>query len=601
MKHTFVFAIFLFVISGYVNCDKIDPKSNSRFYVETFGQLSTNDDPLYSRVQGIFNQLIRVTGNDRVKSADLFIIDSESWPWALALPDNSIVLSIGAIKRCYRQVSIEHGDTRIALLLGHEIAHLTENDYWHRDVYLAISANQPGKTDEVVEFIGKRSGQLNSQDWPEIVRDRELKADDSGAIYALLAGYDISLLLPQDEQSFFQFWAKQISSDQDTYYLSADQRTDYLSQRISVLGKVRQAFVIGQSLIAMGFLDAAEAVYKTILTLFPAYEVYNNLGYIKLNQSKVQLVNHGNDQFWLPIQVDFNPKTPILLRGEIENYFIKQHLLDAIDYFELAVSQNPSYLNALLNLASTYFLAKKYNSSIAVLEQAEKIDHTDPRVRLMQSLALYFSLSGKVEINNFVYKQHKTIIESHPGDFMSVYNLALLYRKNQESENAEPLWENLAQNLQEIPVVYQKAVANQLAMSLPETSAMDFKSILYSKNLLDDLIDQNEKATPLWHGNDVFKISTVNQRTKRIYFNDEMLYTTIKMPDTQLKQLITNCCQKAKISYDSIIGDLKVYGQGVAVYSSSKENQSKLLLSNQVVNELKKLNDQRNHKTIKVD
>jgi len=45
-------------------------------------------------------------------------------PWAIALPDGYIIIASQTLDICYKNVSKEIGDTRIAFILGHELAHL---------------------------------------------------------------------------------------------------------------------------------------------------------------------------------------------------------------------------------------------------------------------------------------------------------------------------------------------------------------------------------------------------------------------------------------------------------------------------------------------
>ena len=283
-----------------------DPRSGSSFYVDSFGEVDRASFPLANRVYGVFNRLLKVADRTEYKDPGLLLIDSEDWPWAIALPDNNVVLTRGAVELCYRGVSKEQGDARLALILGHELGHLAEDDYWHRDVYLSLSNRQEAGADNVLNFIGERSGLVDtsSDKWKTIVRDRELKADDRGFIYAALAGFDTRLLVEAEEQSFFHYWTRETSAAPGDFHLSADDRAAYLRARSGSLSDVAELYRIGVALVHLGELSFAETVFRQVLTAFPAHEVYNNLGFIKLQQSLDAISLDIGDVFWMPASFD---------------------------------------------------------------------------------------------------------------------------------------------------------------------------------------------------------------------------------------------------------------------------------------------------------
>ena len=588
MRKHFYFIFIIWVYFHPAFSADFDPKSERGFYINSFSQVSSQEFPLSSRAVNVYSKLLSVSNNLHSNSPELIIVNSKSWPWAIALPDNSIVVTVGAIEICYKNVSVDHGDIRLAMLLGHELAHLAQDDYWHRDVYLALTDQSEQVENEMLQFIGKRSGLLSSDKWSEIVTDRELKADDRGAVFAVLAGFDIRELFRLQQESFFQFWAEQIASKQNQIYFSADERTRYLRQRLDSLAKSHELFEIGLALIAMGNLKQAEVLFKLILNFFPAHEVYNNLAYIKLNQSNIQLSHKNDNQFWLPIQVDFNPKTPILLRGNTRPYVDKEALQASLNYFEQAVSTAPTYLKGLLNLSSAYILAKKYNKAAAILDEADGVDNTDPSVELLQSLVLYLNLSSKVKINDYVYSQHKKILDMNASLFMANFNLAQLYQRDQKPELARPLWKKLANNINEIPAVYRKVITDQLKLSLQPPSEVHLPALLDLHGI--ELVLNNSEVVKkqLWNGNSNFQIAKTRD-TKRVFFNDELLFASLKISKNALMEVLQQCCLQAKKTYTSIIGDLIIYEQGVAAFHSNKPGESRLILSRSVIEKVKTL------------
>lgn len=135
----------------------------------------------------------------------LRIVDSPRDPWAIALPDGHIVLSKGAVEIAYRQATPEEGDARLAFVLGHELAHLAKNDFWHQQVYRALMGDPgAGSLQKLLEQNADVAGADEKRRLDE-AQLKEWAADDWGFVYAATAGYRVETLLgvPQTGQPDF--------------------------------------------------------------------------------------------------------------------------------------------------------------------------------------------------------------------------------------------------------------------------------------------------------------------------------------------------------------------------------------------------------------
>ncbi|MEO5330455.1 MAG: M48 family metalloprotease, partial [Magnetococcus sp. YQC-5] len=112
-----------------------------------YGFMDLASDPKLAQIQNIFNRVQDAADKRGNRMPQLKVVNQPEHPWAIALPDGTILLSLGAIHLCYRNVSQKEGDTRMAFVLGHELAHLAKNDFWDTDLYQAIAGSgKPAKT-----------------------------------------------------------------------------------------------------------------------------------------------------------------------------------------------------------------------------------------------------------------------------------------------------------------------------------------------------------------------------------------------------------------------------------------------------------------------
>ncbi|MFT5137518.1 MAG: tetratricopeptide (TPR) repeat protein [Arenicella sp.] len=452
-----------------------DPRSSSEFYLSTFGLLD-DMQPLVANANLVFSRLMAVVDKAKPKDPTLVIVNSQSWPWAIALPDNTVILTRGALEICYRGVSKVQGDVRLSMIIAHELAHLAEDDYWHRDIYLTLADNEDMRKQEVFSFIGQRSGfgDNNNSDWLNAVRDREIRADDKGFLYASIAGFDVSNLIDLNGQSFFQYWKTSTGNSEDGVHLTAKDRTAFIAARYRDLSNMSEAFHLGLGLIYFNQLDVAEDVYKLILEKFPSHEVFNNLGYINFLQSGILKEGSISQRFWLPSIVDVKPNTAILTRGfKLGPNVDRQKLEKSAYYFSQAVSKNPSYLEGNLNLATANFYLGKFNAAISILREIENEYPDNASLQEIIVLASYNDLGGKVDLTGHVEKTLKNLIAKNPKLASAKFNLAQLYTLWGKPQKAKALWQELSSE-QAVPQPYWARVVSQAGDSAkPESRQND--------------------------------------------------------------------------------------------------------------------------------
>lgn len=562
-----------------------DPRSGSAFYLDSFGAVDAASYPLAGRVSDVFSKLLRVADRTEYKDPGLLLIDSNDWPWAIALPDNNVVLSRGAVNLCYRDVSPEQGDARLAMILGHELGHLAEDDYWHRDVYLSLSAATEQGTDDVLKFIGERSGLVDasSDQWKSIVRDRELKADDRGFIYAALAGYDTGLLIDSGQNSFFHYWTEQTSAAPGEFHLSADDRAAYLRARSGSLTDIAELYRLGVALVHLGELGLAEKIFKQVLTVFPAHEVYNNLGFIYLQRSLESISLDVDQVFWMPASFDTAPETPGLKTRDLGSALAADDPMKGLDeagrYFDLAIKKNPGYIAGYLNLATAHFYRQKYNSAAAVLAEARDIVNGPDsgqgdryaEIESLWQVTMLHSLRGSVDYLPVATDKLQELAASEHVAPSVLFNLAQLHHLAKQDDKAVTQWQRLDQNGYSIPEPFA-SVSRFRRTGTTEITAAPADDTGLGK-LLDVIPHQapDTQAASLpvsLHNAPLVRTGAAPQSKAGIReyrLNQQPILRINRLPEgvdlTQLDQ----CCGKPVSRQKTTLGEVRNYGLWVAL------------------------------------
>ena len=149
--------------------------ATSRCYTDSFISVDPSSFTIVKRVSEIHEKLGQTIGSSKSVHSKLLVIESEGYPWAVALSDNTIVITTGAINKMYSDGDATLGDARAAFVLGHELSHLETEDLFHHRAFFAKDRKYRG-------FL------------PKARPEEELRADLKGYTYATIAGYDLSLI-----------------------------------------------------------------------------------------------------------------------------------------------------------------------------------------------------------------------------------------------------------------------------------------------------------------------------------------------------------------------------------------------------------------------
>ncbi len=431
-----------------------DLQNQAAYYIEKYGRAAPSA-PLNQRAQAVFERVQAVADKHQQRFPYLVIIKNTRDPLALALPDGSVILSQQAIQDSYHKVSETQGDTRLAFILGHELAHLANNHFWHREV-LQFADNTALK-----QALGNNAAQIQQQ---------ELEADDAGFLYAALAGYPVDKLVEDaaQERGFFSAWQQQRLQAVTSSHPEVSVRVALLHERLSHLLDKVAFFHFGVRLSHFNRCEDALYFFKAFQQVFPSREVLNNLGgcYLKLAQREL-----GGDAwtFWLPVQLAVNsladelslPESPIkrgVSRGQLSST-ARHYLSQAQQALNQATQADPFFAPAWVNLAITAWYQNDVFIARAAVEKARQLLPDDQEIAALRAIIIHAEGLGTDTWPQAVQLLQE-LAQQADASALVLYNTAKLLEQRGRTA-ALPYWQQLAQKAAQLPVPIQQYVCEQ--------------------------------------------------------------------------------------------------------------------------------------------
>ncbi|MCV6636692.1 M48 family metalloprotease [Candidatus Albibeggiatoa sp. nov. NOAA] len=434
-------------------------KDNVQFYLEKYGRANPQN-AYVQQAEIVFKRIVAVADRKHHRYPQLAIINSPADPWAIALPDGYIVIASKTLEICYKNVSKEVGDTRVAFILGHELAHLANDDFWHQ---------------EVAQF--SHQNQALSQALQHRPQQKELAADDRGFIYAAIAGYPVDKLLTQD---FFQHWQQQTTTQiHSETHPDPQIRQQMLQARLKNILDKLPLFHFGVRL--SHFERCEDAVYflREFQKIFPAREVLNNLGFCYLQLARQDL-GQAAYYYWMPLLLDTHSQADTLdlaprsaVRSDLPSRRADKWLLQAKDYLELAVKTDKYYVPAHLNLAVTLLYLKEIYHARAVIEKARKLEPDNLMIQGLRALILYEEGLETDMWSQAIQLLQKLIADENVPTSL-IYNAARLLDIRGRS-GSDALWQRLAQQHETLPPAIRMIVCEKTDCPRPTTAPSTIK------------------------------------------------------------------------------------------------------------------------------
>jgi len=467
MKSPYVLPIPLFtallLIYPVIGLAQITPSDAGKQYWLKGSTRLSDDDPRSARARHIFDRTLAAADKRPGPSPELIILDEEGFPWARSLPDGSIIVTRGALDICFRAKTAADGDARLAFVIGHELSHQVNGDFWHFFFYQGLHPDsakdeQTRKTLEQVIKIAKRSDSV----WA-----KELQADQYGLLYASQAGYDVKRIVDTDT-NFFREWTAATSPAllegivmQVNHPKIEERSAAALSTLQRVVEKI-EVFEKGVEAYKKASYTAAMYYFKDFLSVYQSREGFNNLGLVHYQMAAEEYAKWKSEtpMFRLSLIIDpttrarnayrrrRSPGSPLAHKMRPENAHesqFRKHAAAAAGYFREAWQRDHTYAMAHNNLACVYFLKSEYASAVGELDKAISIDPGSPEAFNNRAVAyLEMGKRLRVKLNEKVESNLLTALKLRPDYEYALFNMAYFLMQNGRNREKQKYKDRLA-------------------------------------------------------------------------------------------------------------------------------------------------------------
>lgn len=428
-------------------------------YIAAYGAIDPSQDPQVALAYRVFAKVKAAADKSIKRMPKLVVIDGATDAWAIALPSGHVVLSRKGLKLCFQDADPATAEARLAFILGHELAHLAHDDYWHHEVESFLAKTKD--TQKIAHFL----------DQSFEARQAELAADDKGYLYAAMAGYPVERLVDAraGKLDFFTFWMQQTQARITSSHPFPEDRAALLRERLNMLQEKAAFFEMGARLAHFG--RCADGMYflQEFKQVFPEPAVLNNLGVCALQLAQQKMAEAQANFYWLPFLLEVEsraPKTRGTATLEPNRQFLKafqadsqqaqSHLKEAAEYLQQAVAAAPDYLAARLNLATVQLYQGRPHQARATLAEALEFAPDDWQVKMLDALALYEQSEAGIDLWPVAVKRLEAFAGEMPPAWR--YNLARLFELRPRPQEAQDHWNRLAQTAAQLPESVRKTV-----------------------------------------------------------------------------------------------------------------------------------------------
>ena len=443
--------------------------STSKCYTDAYNSVDSAAFPLVNRVNGIFRKLRNTVGLKKTNRAKLLVIDAEGYPWAVALSDNTVVLTTGAIRKMYQGDDYALSDARTAFVLGHELSHLVTDDLFHHRAFAATRLPEGG-----------------TSDWQRSSPADENRADFNGYLFATISGYETQQLLRR-KNNFFNSWLDQLGVVEGNSHPGMPERVDFIRTRFSTLQAEIPYYKFAVMLAHFGHYKDAQLLFEDYLNKVETQQAYSNLGYVYLQRARKEMPDSLSYKYWIPtlLEPDSGLET-----NRSRSLFQRSIPAAAINLLEMAetklkvaVEMNADDLASHINLAATYlFLPDKIHHAYAAIKDARNTPlGKDPSVAIqLESIYQLIRAADDDDNGDRWPKARDKLAEIARQDDAPenlLYNLSRMLDSRGRSGAATQYWKTLHRKLHTLPRIYQIQVCLRLGLDSCNESIADIDAV----------------------------------------------------------------------------------------------------------------------------
>jgi tetratricopeptide (TPR) repeat protein len=448
MRKTLIFLLAFLVIGNLFSQQK-DYTAKWLYDYGNYAKTAGKSDPRVKWAIDVFERVKVMADRAGGRFPRLLIIDSRSDIYARSVPDGGIIIDLSTLDICYREVSREEGSRRLAFILGHELAHLSNKDFIHHEAFAALQENGNQNARDVLTGYFK----LSDPEKRKTLRERELLADQKGVLAASMAGYDVGKLF-WENNNFFTHWAGQTGVgmfyDESPFHPSLMKRLQFIRPQLQTVVKRLELFKAGVLLFQVENYHDAAAAFQEFAKFYPAREVLNNLGACYLNLALDRLHLYFGDDYYrfrLATAIDYTT-TAVKMKKRGQGDYLKKdkdipgYIDRAVQYFKQAVAKDRLDRASHCNLAAALILKKEYAGALAVCKALLKQYPRDVNTLNNQAVAFYYhGKEEEIDTTEKAIRILKTALQSEPGNFEVLYNLASIKEARKRMAGAKKDWE----------------------------------------------------------------------------------------------------------------------------------------------------------------
>ena len=426
---------------------------STQWYIDIYGALD-NQSPIFIKANKIFKLVFAAADKKNNYLPKLIVLNKLDDLMAMAQTDGCILITKKTIDFCYNELTEDstEGDTRLAFIFGHELAHLAKNDFWASEAYkivLKFADNQDIEK-KLINILIKTEDVKNDELAKKVRVKKELQADQYAMIYTTMAGFQPKYLKGDRFVKFLHKWNGHISkSFVDDNHPTPNARVEFIRSYMKDISQNINIFHVGVRLLQTNHYDDALAFFKWFRLKFPGREVFNNIGVIHYEKALKLMIECNPDHlypFMLSSMIETKTRASnIRFKGYCKKKEVDNQLKKAIVQFKLSINKDPLYIPAYINLSSAYILKEQYSNSLATLDNAlemidKNISNNDNYVGLTNNRAITIYFLGK-SLGMDMFQNAVDILEKTSKYApISSYNLGRMYFDRKRHELAKKNW-----------------------------------------------------------------------------------------------------------------------------------------------------------------
>ena len=334
------------------------------------------------QIESVFKNLVLAYGNSKA-APKLAYFKKEAIKTTPALYTTSPLPTIMVDVKFYDLCRSFGKDSTnaLAVVLSHELAHYYNDHTFCADFAFVVRKNN-AELAQKLKMVSK-SDKIS----------RETQADYQGFFYAAIAGYNPFDCYEKTIEGIYKQY--QLPETNPGYPSKAERK----QMAIAVKQKTSELYLAFQKSIQLKEAkkyDEAMQLLEEINTYFPSRENYNNLGVIKtlsaLDLKVLTLEEHKfPKRFLYPLELDNSSRlNQNGTRGaEADQAKMVQLLKSAQKDFEKAISLDPNYTMAFVNLACVFDLLDNPEAAIGKIKELSKEQQNTNEAKRILAIAYY--------------------------------------------------------------------------------------------------------------------------------------------------------------------------------------------------------------------